>query len=144
MPQKKYLVDVSVDECESLRQLVRRGPHASRTVPRARMLLLVADGGPDEPSVTPRKTAFATVARTRVVEEGLGCLNERPRRGHARQLTGKQEAPLLAVTCSMLPTGHARWTLRRLADNVVELPCADSLAPETVHQVLKKTHCSRG
>ena len=146
MPKKTYLVDLSVDERESLRQLVRRGTHSSRKVTRARILLLAADGCTDEQIVTALKTAFATVERTRkrFVEEGLGCLNERPRRGHARKLTGKQEAHLIAVACSTPPTGHACWTLRLLADKVVELQFADSIARETVRQVLKKTNSSRG
>jgi putative transposase len=146
MPKKKYLVDLSGDERESLRQLVRRGKHCSRRVTRARILLLAADGVTDEQIVASLKTAFATVERTRkrFVEEGLGCLNERPRRGQARQLTGKQEAHLIAIACSTPPEGRARWTLRLLADKVVELNFADSIARETVRQVLKKTNSSRG
>jgi putative transposase len=146
MPKQKYLVDLSGDERESLRQLVRRGKHCSRRVTRARILLLAADGVTDEQIVASLKTAFATVERTRkrFVEEGLGCLNERPRRGQARKLTGKQEAHLIAIACSTPPEGRARWTLRLLADKVVELNFADSIARETVRQVLKKTNSSRG
>src|SRR5215207_9142697 len=114
MPKKKYLVDLSAEEREELRQLVRRGKHSSRKVTRARILLLASDGVTDEQIVASLKTAFATVERTRkrFVEEGLGCLNERPRRGQARKLTGKQEAHLVAVVCSTPPAGRARWTLR--------------------------------
>ena len=146
MPKKKYLVDLSADEREELRQLVRRGKHSSRKVTRARILLLAADGSTDEQIVAALKTGFATVERTRkrFVEEGLGCLKERPRRGQARKLTGKQEAHLVAVACSTPPGGRARWTLRLLADKVVELGFATTIARETVRQVLKKTNSSRG
>jgi transposase len=146
MPKKKYLVDLSAEERETLLQLVRRGKHSSRKVTRARILLLASDGSTDEQIVASLKTAFATVERTRkrFVEEGLGCLNERPRRGQARKLTGKQEAHIIAIACSTPPTGHARWTLRLLADKVVELNFASSIARETVRQVLKKTNSSRG
>jgi transposase len=146
MPKKKYLVDLSADERETLLLLVRRGKHSSRKLTRARILLSAADGLTDEQIVTALKTAFATVERTRkrFVEEGLGCLNERPRCGQARKLTGKQEAHLIAIACSTPPTGHARWTLRLLADKVVELNFADSIARETVRQVLKKTNSSLG
>ena len=146
MPKKKYLVDLSADERETLLQLIRRGKHSSRKVTRARILLLASDGLTDEQIVTALKTAFATVERTRkrFVEEGLGCLNERPRRGQARKLSGKQEAHLIAIACSRPPIGHARWTLRLLADKVVELNFASSIARETVRQVLKKTNSSRG
>jgi putative transposase len=146
MPKKKYLVDLLPEEHESLRQLVKRGKHSSRKVTRARILLLAADGATDEQIVAALKTGFATVERTRkrFVEEGLGCLNERPRRGQARKLTGKQEAHLVAVACSTPPLGHARWTLSLLADKVVELKFASRIARETVRQVLKKTNSSRG
>ena len=146
MPKKKYLVDLSADERETLLQLVRRGKHSSRKVTRARILLLASDGFTDEQIVASLKTAFATVERTRkrFVEEGLGCLNERPRRGQARKLTGKQEAHLIAIACSRPPEGRARWTLRLLAYKVVELKFTDSIARETVRQVLKKTNSSRG
>jgi len=146
MPKKKYLVDLSVDERETLRQLVSRGKHSSRKVTRARILLLAADGLTDEQIVKALKTAFATVERTRkrFVEEALGCLNERPRRGQARKLTGKQEAHLVAIACSKPPDGRARWTLQLLADKVVELKFTNSIARETVRQVLKKTTSSRG
>jgi transposase len=83
--------------------------------------------------------------RQRFVEEGLeSALNERPRPGQRRKLDGKQEAHLVAVACSQAPAGHARWTLQLLADKVVELEFADSISPETVRQVLKKTNSSRG
>ena len=61
-----------------------------------------------------------TVERTRrrFIEAGPGCLNERPRRGQARKLTGKQKAHLIAVACGTPPTGRARWTLSLLADKV--------------------------
>jgi len=146
MPKKKYLVDLSADEREALLQLVKRGKHSSRKVTRARILLLASDGFTDEQIVASLKTAFATVERTRkrFVEEGLGCLNERPRRGQAPKLTRKQEAHLIAIACSTPPAGRARWTLQLLADKVVELKFADSIARETVRQVLKKTNSSRG
>jgi putative transposase len=146
MPKKKYLVDLSPEEHTELRQLVRRGKHSSRKVTRARILLLAADSAPDEQIVAALKTGFATVERTRkrFVEEGLGCLTERPRRGQAPKLTGKQEAHLVAIACSTPPEGRARWTLQLLADKVVELKFADSIARETIRQVLKKTSSSHG
>ena len=83
LPEGRY--NLSADERETLRQLIHRGKHSSRKVTRARILLLAADGLTDEQIVASLKTAFATVERTRkrFVEEGLGCLNERPRRGQA-------------------------------------------------------------
>lgn len=146
MPKKKYLVDLTADERESLRQLVRRGKHSSRKVTRARILLLATEGATDEQIVAALSIGVATVERTRkrFVEEGLECLNERPRRGQARKLTGKQEAHPVAVACSTPPEGRARWTLSLLAEKVVELKFAATIARETVRQVLKKTNLDRG
>ncbi len=146
MPKKKYLVDLSSDECEELRQLVKRGKHSSRKVTRARILLLASTGSTDEQIVAAVCCGINTVERTRrrFVEESLECLKERPRRGQARKLTGKQQAHLVAVACSTPPTGRARWTLQLLADKVVELKFTDSIARETVRQALKKTNLNLG
>ncbi len=146
MPKKKYIIDLSADEREQLSQLVRRGKHSSRKVTRARILLLAADGSTDEQIVAALGCGINTVERTRrrFVEAGLACLNERPRRGQARKLTGTQEAHLIAVACSTPPTGRARWTLSLLADKVVELKFASSITRETVRQVLKKTNLNPG
>jgi transposase len=88
----------------------------------------------------------ATVGRTRqrFVEENLGALDEHARPGAQRKLTGKQEAHLIAVACTPAPEGHARWTLRLLADKVVELGFAAAIAHETVRRVLKKMPSNRG
>jgi transposase len=83
--------------------------------------------------------------RQRFAEEGLeSALNERPRPGQKRKLDGKQEAHLVAVACSLAPEGRTHWTLQLLADKVVKLELADSISPETVRQVLKKTNSNPG
>lgn len=146
MPKKKYIIDLSADERETLHQLIKRGKPSARKVTRARILLHASDGLTDEQVSAALKTGSATIERTRrrFVEEGLGCLNERPRPGQRRKLSGKQEVHLIAVACTPAPEGAVRWTLRLLADKVVELQYADSIARETVRQVLKKTNSSRG
>jgi len=125
-----------------LHQLVRRSNHSARQVTRARLLLRAAADATDEQSVASLKTGFATVERTpkRLVEESLGCLNERPRRGAERKLTGQQEAHLVAGACRTPPEGPARSTRRLLADKVVELKCAAASCRETVGQVRKQTN----
>jgi hypothetical protein len=71
-------------------------------------------------------------------------LDERLRHGARPRLTDKQQARLVAVACTDAPDGHARWTLQLLADKAVELKFVDSIARETVRQLLKKTNLSRG
>ena len=114
---------------------------------RAR-ILLKADLGGDAWSDTEIADAFevgvSTIhrLRQRLVEEGLeAALSRRPMSSkRARKLDGAQEARLIALACGSAPEGRARWTLRLLADKLVELEVVDSIATETVRQVLKKTN----
>jgi transposase len=146
MPKKKYLVDLTAEERATLEQLVRRGRGRARKLTRARILLQADEGLSDEEIVTALAVGTATVERTRqrFVEESLGALEEHPRPGGKRKLTDKQEAHLIAVACTPAPRGQHRWTLRLLADKVVELGFSDTIARETVRQVLKKTRSSPG
>src|SRR5437773_76245 len=90
----------------------------------------------------------ATVARIRMkyVAAGLEAAVYRkpPARSYRRRLDGEQEARLVALTCSAPPEGHKRWTLRLLADRLVELQVVESVSYETVRQALKQTGSSRG
>jgi transposase len=140
-------VDLTESEREQLLNIARRGKSSARKVKRSLILCQADEGLNDQQIAQALLVGAATVSRVRrrFVEEGLdSALNERPRPGQRRKLDGKQEAHLVAVACSQAPAGHARWTLRLLADKVVELDFADSISPETVRQVLKKTNSSRG
>ena len=90
----------------------------------------------------------ATVARVRVryVAAGLDAAVSRkpPARQYHRRLDGEQEARLVALTCSAPPEGHKRWTLRLLAERMVELAVVETVSYETVRQALKQTGSSRG
>jgi transposase len=87
-----------------------------------------------------------TVARVRrqYFEEGLeAALNRRPpKREYHRKLDGEQEARLVALACSQPPEGHARWSLRMLADRLVELEIVEDVSYQTVRRTLKKTRSS--
>ena len=147
MPARKYRVDLTESEREQLLNIARRGKSSARKVKRSLILCQADEGLNDQQVAEALLVGAATVSRVRqrFVEEGLeSALNERPRPGQRRKLDGKQEAHLVAVACSQAPAGHVRWTLRLLADKVVELQFADSISPETVRQVLKKTNSSRG
>jgi hypothetical protein len=83
--------------------------------------------------------------RRRFVADGLAAtLGERPRPGAQPKLTGAIEAQLTRLACSEPPTGHAAWSLRLLADKLVELTPLTSLHHDTVGEWLKKTRSSRG
>lgn len=146
MPKKKYVVDLTAEERSTLEQLLQKGKSRARKLTRARILLQADEGLTDEEIAMALAVGVATVERTRrrFVEANLEALNELPRPGGPCKLSGKQEAHLIAVACTPAPSGHTRWTLQLLAEQVVELGFAESIARETVRQVLKKTPSSRG
>jgi transposase len=150
---KKYVVRLSAAERALLTELITAGKAAARAQTHAR-ILLKADQGPDGPAWIDAEIVAAldvgerTVERVREawVTQGLeGALYPRPARAHRpRRLDGEQEAHLVALACSEPPAGQKRWTLRLLANRLVELEVVDGIAPETVRQTLKKTNSSRG
>ena len=83
--------------------------------------------------------------RKQYFEEGLeAALNRRPpKREYHRKLDGEQEARLVALACSQPPEGHARWSLRMLADRLIELEIVEDISHQTVRRTLKKTPLSR-
>jgi len=149
---KFYRVTLTPPERQELQQLISRGKADARKLAHARILLQAdeAKGGPrrtDGQIAGALDTTTRTVERVRerFVERGLeGALLPKPsKRVYARKLDGRQEAGLAGLACSKPPAGKARWTLRLLADEMVELEVVDSLSYETVRQTLKKTSRSR-
>jgi transposase len=146
MARKKYLVELTAAERQTLEHLVHKGKSNARKLTRARILLKADEGLEDEAIAEAVGTSVATIERTRhrFVERNLEALSELPRPGGQPKLSGKQEAQLIAVACTPAPRGRSRWTLALLAEQVVELGFTDSIARETVRQVLKKIPASRG
>ncbi len=147
--KKKYPVILSEAQREHLKSLIAAGTAPARKLTHAR-ILLKADQSPEGPGWVDEKVAEAvetsqpTVARVRkqYFEEGLeAALNRRaPNREYHRKLDGEQEARLVALACSEPPEGRARWSLRLLADRLVELEIVDEeVSYQTVRRTLKKT-----
>ncbi len=138
----KYVVNLSAAERDTLTQLVRAGTRGARTLTRARVLLKADEGLSDPAVAAALDVGVATVhrIRRRCVEEGLeAALRDRPRPGAAPKFDTKQHAHVVALACSDPPEGHTRWTLRLLADRVVELGLAEECSYETIRRALKKT-----
>ena len=150
--KKKYSVILTETQREELYKLIAAGTGPARKLTHARDLLK-ADQSPQGPGWVGERIADAvevsqpTISRIRkqYVEEGLkAALNRRaPRREYHRKLDGEQEARLIALACGAPPEGYARWSLRLLADKVVELEIADEVSYQTVGRILKKTSSSR-
>ncbi|MHB8627454.1 MAG: helix-turn-helix domain-containing protein [Aggregatilineales bacterium] len=147
MPAKRYNVDLSHVERAELEGLTHKGQVSARKMKRAQILLKASDGWRDAAIAAALDTGHSTVERTRrrFVEGGLAhALNEAARPGQKRRLDGRAEAHLIALACSERPDTQARWSLRLLADKLVELAVVDSVSYETVRQTLKKTTLNRG
>ena len=146
MPAIKYKVELTPSQRSDLIEVSRRGKPLARTVKRALALLKADVGLSDREAAEAVSVSALTVARARrrFVDEGLeAAINDRPRPGRERKLSGRQEAHLVAIACSSPPEGHVSWTLHLLADKVVE-HFAGSISLETVRQILKKTNSSSG
>ncbi len=149
---KKYSVELSREEREYLKRLASNGKNAAFRIHRANILLKSDQGkyGPswkDEQIAEAFDCGIATIERLRrrCVELGLKEALEREQRGpQQRMLDGDAEAVLVATACSDAPEGRSRWTVRLLADKLVELNVVDSCSHTTVHRAMKKTCLSHG
>jgi transposase len=146
--KKKYPVVLTDPQRQQLQDLIGAGIAPARKLTHARVLLKADQdpGGPgwvDEVIAAAVEVSQPTVARIRkqCVEQGLEAALDRraPRRVYERKLDGAQEARLVALTCGAAPAGHTRWSLRLLADRLVELEIAEEVSYQTVRRVLKKT-----
>jgi transposase len=151
--KKKYIVTLTEPEREMLQAMLSKGKAAARKLMHARVLLKAdaSPGGPawnDDQIAEGLEVGRATVERVRreFVEGGLDAALERrkPRRQYQRRLDGDGEAHLIALACQKPPEGHARWTLRLLADRMVLLEYVDRLSYQTVRRTLKKTSLGLG
>jgi transposase len=130
----RYRVELSEVERGELRAMLSGGKHAARKLKRAQILLAADAGVADGTIAISLDVAGSTVSRIkrRFVEASLErALNEEPRPGATRKLTGKEEALLVATACAGPPAGRARWTLELLAGEMVRLTEHPSLSRET-------------
>ena len=140
---KKYIVDLEERERRGLNQITRSGKHSARKIRWAHALLKADAGWNDEDIAEALDISLPTVQRIRqkFVEEGLeialGARSHKPR-PYLQRLDGEQEAKLIALVCSKAPEGRTCWTLRLLAEKVVELQIVDQVSYQTVRRVLKK------
>jgi transposase len=153
MPAKKYIVDLTCEERQILEQLTSKGKAQVYKINHAR-ILLKADINSAQGEWTDRamsqaldiSTATIERVRQRFVEQGIeAALNRQvQQKRKPRRLDGEQQAHLIAMVCGPTPAGQGRWTLRLLAERMVELGYVESVSHQTVRQTLKKTNLSLG
>jgi hypothetical protein len=153
MHKTKYAVYLSEVDRAQLRSLIGRGEAPARMLTHARILLKAnqGEGGPGwSDAAIAAALAFHpdTVARVRRAYVGGGLeaalARRAPARAYPRILDGAAEAHLIAVACSSPPAGRERWTLRRLADELVRLEVVPAVSHETVRRTLEQTRSSPG
>lgn len=150
----KYKVTLTKVERDELEAIISKGKHTSQKFRNAYILLNVDEGEYSEEKVLNKeiqrvlKVGERTIDRVkkRFVEEGFEKVLERkpPDRTYQRKVDGDVEAHLISLSCGEPPEGYGRWTLRLLADKMVELDYVDDISHEEVRQVLKKTNLSLG
>ena len=148
----RYKITLTKKEQQELENISKKGKAAARTVLLSRALLLL-DANRDGEKWTVIKTADALGVTTRTlehmkkrfVEDGIDFAIQRKKREKpptAKIFDGEFEAKLIALACTEAPEGRNRWTVRLLADKIVELEIAPTVSFMTVHNVLKKTNLS--
>lgn len=145
---KKYKVTLEKDERNDLMEITRKGSHKSQKVINALILLNCDEGACQEQRTKNEDVALVLNismrkidrVKKRFIEEGLDvALNGRKgERIYKKKADGDFEAHLVALSCSKPPEGFSRWSLRLLADRVVELNYVDEISHETIRRVLKK------
>lgn len=141
----KNQVKLKPKERKKLKQLISKGTEKARKITRCRILLMAHEGKTDTHIMETLEVARNTVrtVRSRYAQEGLeAAINEQPRPGAPHKFTGRQRAKITAIACSEPPEGRSRWTLRLIADKVVELKMTNDISHQTVKRILKKTNLS--
>ena len=151
---RKYSIALTAEQRQELETLLQSGYSSARSLTHAQ-ILLKSDNGPQGSNWTDKQVqeSFGVGASTirrvrqRFAAEGLEAEVQRrpqPERPQKRKLTGEQEAKLIVLCCSPAPAGREQWSIRLLANRVVELDITESVGRETVRRTLKKPFSNRG
>lgn len=149
----RYTIKLSKAEVDELQAIINKGSHTSQTFRTAYILLNCDEGDysekvPNKQISKVLKVGMRTIDRVKkkFIEEGFeSVLERRPtRRIYETKLDGDVEAKLVTLCCSEPPKGFAKWSLRLLADKMVELNYVESISHVTVRNVLKKTNLNLG
>ena len=148
MSQKQFHVQLNEPERVQLQKIIRSGKHKARKITRCRILLLAdgPNGKTDEEISDALNVCLATIfnIRRRYSQEGLErAIDEGARSGQPPKFKGRAAAKITAIACSTPPDGQAHWSLRLLADRVVELKIVESISHQSVSNILKKTSLNR-
>lgn len=145
MSHKSHCVKLSKHERQRLQKIVKSGKDKARKITRCRILLLTDKGKTYQEISDALDVCTVTIfnIRRRYSQKGLErAINEEARSGQPPKFTGPSMAKITAIACSKPPEGRAKWSLRLLADRVVELDIVETISHVTVGSILKKTNSS--
>lgn len=151
MSTQKHLVQLSKKQRKKLKALSQRGKVSARKLTRARILLLADENRSSGPMTDAQiadilSVGLATIGRIRhrFAKEGMdSALNEKPRPGRPEKFSPTQRAKVTALACSTPPEGNSQWSMRLIAENLVELDFVPSITHTSVANILKKTNFRR-
>ena len=145
MSQKSHCVKLKKHALQYLQKIVKSGEEKARKITRCRILLLADRGKTDQEISDALGVCLATIfnIRRRYCKGGLErAISEEARSGQPPKFKGKSMAKITALACSKPPEGRAKWSLRLLADRVIELDIVETISHVSVHNILKKTNSS--
>jgi len=147
MSPKNHRVKLNEQERQYLQKIVKSGEDKARKITRCRILLLADEskGKTDQEISDALNVCLATIfnIRRRYHHGGLEyAIEEAPRSGQPPKFTGKSMAKITAIACSKPPEGRSRWSLRLLADRVIELDIVETISHQSIRNILKKTNSS--
>jgi len=147
MSRQVQCLTLTESEEAALQEMLAKGVHSVRSLKRGQVLLGLHQVKQPKQVAEQVGVSLATVYNLakRYQQEGLAsALREKPRPGQPSKFDQALQAQLTALACSTAPDGHCRWTLRLLADKLVELRWVDSISHQAVAEQLKKTDSSLG
>ena len=145
MSQKSHCVKLKKHARQYLQKIVESGEDKARKITRCRILLLADQGRTDQEISGALNVCLATIfnIRRRYCQEGLErAISEGARSGQPPKFKGKSLAKITAIACSKPPEGRAKWSLRLLADHVIELDIVETISHVSIRNILKKTNSS--
>ena len=136
----KYHVELSEQDHKQLIEMLEKGSLKSRVFKRITALLELHKGKTYRAveSIANLSANSLIKLAKRYADEGLACLNDKPRSGRPKKFEQQDEDEVIKLACSQPPAGHEYWTIRLIAEKMVELKLCDEISPSTVHNFVKK------
>lgn len=141
---KKQHIKLTEEDRKSVKEFLSKGTAKVLSIKRAQALQMLNEGATKKAVEKQLNVSYPTVNSwtNKYKSDGLSFLQDKPRSGRPKVIDGTLRAKVTAVACSDAPEGYDRWSLRLLADRLVELEICEKISHTDVGRILKKTNCS--